>query len=108
MVVPVLITSCHVSEKPKSGPLIAHTKTTPAARIKVDARPAASDVLLARSPKNFDTLEGSLACFLLLMSVLIANRYGRAKFPWLGTCPTTPLSCQMARRALSLWSFASM
>jgi hypothetical protein len=73
IVVPVLITSCHVSEKPKSGPLTAHTMTTPAATIKVDARPAASDVLLARSPKNLDTLEGSLACFLPLMFAPIAG-----------------------------------
>lgn len=66
MVVPVLITSCHVSEKPKSGPLTAHTMTMPAAIMNVEARPAASEVLLARSPKNFETADGSLAfCFAL-------------------------------------------
>ena len=41
IVVPVLITSCHVSEKPNSGPLTAQSRTIPAARINVDARPAA-------------------------------------------------------------------
>src|SRR6476619_923155 len=52
MVVPVLMTNCQVSEKPNNGPVIAQTRTTPAARIKVDARPAACDVLLATSPKT--------------------------------------------------------
>ncbi len=31
MVVPVLITSCQVSEKPKNGPDTAQTRTTPSA-----------------------------------------------------------------------------
>src|SRR4051794_9564844 len=51
IVVPVLITNCQVSEKPNSGPVIAQTKTTPAASMKADARPAAWDVLFATSPK---------------------------------------------------------
>jgi hypothetical protein len=41
IVVPVLITSCQESEKPKSGPVTAQTTTTPTARMKVEARPAA-------------------------------------------------------------------
>ena len=57
MVVPVLITSCHVSENPKSGPLISHTMTMPAAVMTVEARPAASEVLLASSPKNLEIPE---------------------------------------------------
>src|SRR3954465_11073278 len=52
MVVPVLMTNCQVSEKPNNGPVIAQTRITPAARIKVDARPAACDVLFATSPKT--------------------------------------------------------
>ena len=39
--------------KPKRGPLTAHTITTAAASIKVDARPAAWEVRFASSPKNF-------------------------------------------------------
>jgi hypothetical protein len=33
------MTNCHVSEKPKRGPLTAHTITIVAASMKVDARP---------------------------------------------------------------------
>ena len=55
--VPVLMTNCHVSEKPNSGPLIAHSTTMPAANMKVDARPAANEVRLASSPKNLETSE---------------------------------------------------
>ena len=58
MVVPVLMTNCHVSEKLNSGPLIAHIPTIPAAAVKVVARPAANEVRLARPPKNLETFEG--------------------------------------------------
>ena len=44
MVVPVLITSCHVSEYLNIGPVTAQTITIAAASINVDARPAAWDV----------------------------------------------------------------
>jgi len=60
MVVPVFITNCHVSEKPKMGPLTAHTITTLTANKKVVARPAASEVRLASSPKNLEIGDGSL------------------------------------------------
>jgi hypothetical protein len=36
--VPVLITSCHVSEKWNIGPVIAHTTTVPRARAKTQGR----------------------------------------------------------------------
>ena len=39
MVVPVLITSCHVSEKAKRGPVTAHTTMTPRATMKADVPP---------------------------------------------------------------------
>ena len=39
MVVPVLITSCQVSEKPKSGPVAAQTRTTMTAVTKAQERP---------------------------------------------------------------------
>jgi hypothetical protein len=38
-VVPVLITSCHVSLKPNSGPLSAHTMITTTASEKTDGLP---------------------------------------------------------------------
>ena len=41
MVVPVLITSCHVSEKPKSGPVIAHTTMTSTATTSAIGEPSA-------------------------------------------------------------------
>src|SRR3954452_7461857 len=59
IVVPVLMTNCQVSENWKSGPLMPHATTTPAANRKVEARPAASEVLLAKSPKNFEIRDGS-------------------------------------------------
>src|SRR5687768_6932552 len=42
-VVPVLITSCQVSEKPKSGPVTAQTSTTPRARPKANGVPLSTD-----------------------------------------------------------------
>jgi hypothetical protein len=72
MVVPVLMTSCHVSEKPKSGPLTAHMITTLTARMKVDARPAAREVRLARAPKNLEVLDGS-PVFLFLSGMLVSS-----------------------------------
>jgi hypothetical protein len=39
IVVPVLMTSCQVSENPKTGPVIAQTRTTPTANTKVEGRP---------------------------------------------------------------------
>lgn len=61
MVVPVFITSCQVFENPKTGPTTAHTITTLAAKMNVEACPAAVDVRLANLPKNLETTEGVLA-----------------------------------------------
>ena len=44
IVVPVLMTSCHVSEKPKNGPLAAQIKMEAKARRKTQVRPTARDV----------------------------------------------------------------
>src|SRR3954451_7240964 len=60
IVVPVLMTNCQVSEKPKIGPVIAQTTITSTASINVVARPAASDVLFAASPNNSAILLGVL------------------------------------------------
>jgi hypothetical protein len=43
IVVPVLITSCQVSEKRKIGPVSAQTKTTRNARRKADAVPVSRE-----------------------------------------------------------------
>lgn len=45
MVVPVLITSCHVSEKWKNGPDTAHTAMVTIAKTKVKGCPTAREVL---------------------------------------------------------------
>ena len=45
MVVPVLMTSCQVSEKPKSGPVSAHTATANTASAKTHARPTSRAVM---------------------------------------------------------------
>ena len=48
MVVPVLITSCHVSPNPNSGPVMTHTKITNTAKPKADGLPAARAVHFAQ------------------------------------------------------------
>ncbi|MGT2465600.1 hypothetical protein ACVOMV_10865 [Mesorhizobium atlanticum] len=47
MVVPVLMTSCQVSENPKIGPLAAHTTTISTQMTKVHGRPARCATQLA-------------------------------------------------------------
>ena len=47
MVVPVLMTSCQVSEKPKSGPVAAHTRTTTTASTNANGEPMPCEVALA-------------------------------------------------------------
>src|SRR5206468_4331665 len=48
MVVPVLMTSCQVSLKPKIGPVMAQMAITSTARVKVSGRPVALAVHLAK------------------------------------------------------------
>jgi hypothetical protein len=43
-VVPVFITSCQVSEKPKRGPVIAHTTITSIAVMNAHGRPVNSAI----------------------------------------------------------------
>jgi hypothetical protein len=52
MVVPVLITSCQVSEKLKNGAVTAHTTIIPSAKANTQARPASRDVTLASSENS--------------------------------------------------------
>ena len=51
IVVPVLMTNCHVSENWKTGPVIAQATIDPNAMAKVDARPHCWDVHCATAPK---------------------------------------------------------
>ena len=52
MVVPVLITSCQTSEKPKIGPVTAQTITAPSARMKASGRPVKAAILPAIAVKS--------------------------------------------------------
>ncbi|WP_245520036.1 hypothetical protein [Rhizobium azibense] len=60
MVVPVLITNCHVSENWKNGPDTAHTSTTVTQRIKAIGLPAALAVALANLAKSRSIAELSI------------------------------------------------
>jgi hypothetical protein len=60
MVVPVLITSCHVSENPKNGPEIAQTTTVPRARAKTQALPTSREPTFATSANSLLKTPGFL------------------------------------------------
>src|SRR3954447_5209560 len=60
MVVPVLITSCQVSENPKTGPEIAHTTTVPSARANTQALPTSREATFATSAKSLLNAPGFL------------------------------------------------
>ena len=66
MVVPVLMTSCQVSEKLNNGPVIAHTMMVANARANTHARPTSRDVIWAMSEKSW------LRPDLLLLATLFA------------------------------------
>ena len=60
MVVPVLITSCHVSEKPNTGPETPHTTTVPSARANTQALPTSREATFATSAKSLLNAPGFL------------------------------------------------
>ena len=60
MVVPVLITSCQVSEKLKIGPAISHAIMTQKAMIKADVLPVA----LVTAEEIFSKPDGFWGCFI--------------------------------------------
>jgi hypothetical protein len=66
-VVEVLITSCHVSLKPKNGPLTAHTTTIETAMRKVMGFPARWDARVAISANS---CEAPLRSLLRLLELL--------------------------------------
>jgi len=53
MVVPVLITSCHVSLKRKIGPVMPHIITSNRQAIKVHGLPAVRAVAVAKALNSF-------------------------------------------------------
>src|SRR4051812_49292774 len=65
MVVPVLMTSCHVSENLNMGPVIPHTTITNIAEINAIGLPVALVTLLEKASKalnNFFFICGSFCC----------------------------------------------
>src|SRR5688500_15491337 len=52
IVVPVLMTSCHVSLKPNIGPVTLHTTTVPSASEKAAGVPEMCEVHFAKRPKE--------------------------------------------------------
>jgi hypothetical protein len=78
--VPVFITSCHVSEKSKNGPVTAHATTVTTARAKTQARPTWRDVRSATSEKSL-VRSGRLRSVLALHSAgLVAGLFVIAFF----------------------------
>lgn len=69
MVVPVLITSCHVSEKLNNGPLDAQTSTTTTAPKNTVAEPAQLEIFVEIVRKRFL----SLRCVMLMPPLYVAR-----------------------------------
>ena len=61
MVVPVLITSCHVSLKPKIGPVTNHTTTIASAATIAQGVPTARVIASDQARNRSDRLGSSLA-----------------------------------------------
>lgn len=57
MVVPVLMISCQVSEKPNTGPLAPQMRMTATAITNAVGRPAARAIALEKSPNAFETFD---------------------------------------------------
>jgi hypothetical protein len=77
MVVPVLMTNCHVSENPNNGPVTAQIMIVNEARTNVVARPAACEVRLATLPNNLAIRPGAA-----WLSPELAAPF--ARLPWSG------------------------
>lgn len=78
MVVPVFITSCHVSENPKSGPVTAQTITIVRAIKNALADPVAADILFANFLNIFLSFSLPKNTYFLVLHVhLIYNANGK-------------------------------
>jgi hypothetical protein len=75
IVVPVLMTSCHVSENRKIGPVTAQTTMTVMARRNAHFDPSQNDALAAKRPKRSADGGSTLvsATFLLMGQNLAAE-----------------------------------
>ena len=82
MVVPVLITSCQVSEKPKSGPRAAQTMTTSAAAPIVQGVPAHRVIRSAPSRKRSLRLGGFVEVFRPELDVPVMRRRVASRVPY--------------------------
>jgi hypothetical protein len=112
MVVQVLMTSCHVSLNPNSGPVIPHTRTTATARRKVAGLPVRRAVATARRPNQ--SARGGASVEVLPMRRFACIYFGRT-LSWFGrqdarhkTAPPLayrpPLQAQLGRHFLVLSS----
>src|SRR6185503_10004200 len=82
MVVPVLMTSCQVSLKPKSGPLTAQATMMPAAMKKVTGRPDARAVHLAMRVNRERDLVGLMRADAIIRSIpSMIRRFRRMLWP---------------------------
>src|ERR1044071_5150729 len=79
MVVPVLMTSCHVSLKPKRGPVTAQTMMVPAAMAKARGGAAARAVHLAKFVNHVVDFDGLI--YLLRWPQYITKRRPRVFYP---------------------------
>lgn len=76
MVVPVLITSCHVSENPKKGPDAAQTSTRTRQARKAAGLPVILAVVLANLAKNLSTRVPGEACGSTTVGLMICSILG--------------------------------
>lgn len=117
MVVPVLMTSCHVSDQPKIGPDTAHRRTTAIASTKVEERPTWRSTQRANCAKSGASwrlgLEVSLVCGRgidrLWIDLRISNTETEGRFHFSAKIPRGPLCrAQSAKdvgyRLASAWS----
>src|SRR6266508_598436 len=97
MVVPVLITSCQVSEKPKNGPVSAQTMITPTATPNAEEPPVHSVTWRARRSSAKPTW-GNLRLFLLIFvrppSSPPPSAPARSACPSLGASPSRSLDAR--------------
>lgn len=77
MVVPVLITSCHVSDHWKSGPVIIQINTTPKASMKAAGCPAKLAVRCENAAKNLSISSIQLERMQKAYALLRARRKSR-------------------------------
>src|SRR5436305_711709 len=91
IVVEVLMTSCQVSLKPKSGPVAAHSRTEPSARANARGCPLNAAVRHATRENSCDALR-------VLPSAVSPHELSAGRAAWLGVA--TRLRAMVPRSAL--------